>query len=142
LRLSKRFAFSASHRLHSGRLSDQENRRLFGKCNNPFGHGHNYVLEVSVSGPPDPRTGMVVPRSQLDAVVEHAVLADLDHANLNQDLPEFNNVVPTTENLALFIDRRLRHSWQERFGNGPVRLEKIRIEETPRNSFEVVSEPT
>ena len=137
LRLSKRYPFSASHRLHSDDLSDAENERLFGKCNNPFGHGHNYVLEVAVSGETDPQSGMLLARTELDRLVQRAVLDKVDHANLNSDVPEMSGTVPTTENLALFIARWLCEAWQEQFAGLPIRLDRVRIEETARNTFEV-----
>ncbi len=114
LRLAKRYAFSASHRLHTSQLSEEENARLFGKCNNPFGHGHNYVLEVSVSGEGDPATGMLLPRAALDRLVHQAVLDRIDHANLNSDVPAMQGVVPTTENLALLIGGWLRDACETR----------------------------
>ncbi len=137
LRLTKRYRFSASHRLHSGQLSEQENNRLFGKCNNPFGHGHNYVLEVSIGGEADPLSGLLAPRKALDRLVEKAVLRKVEHADLNHDVPELNGVVPTTENLTLLIRRWLERSWEEEFADGKARLTRVRIEETVRNSFEV-----
>jgi 6-pyruvoyltetrahydropterin/6-carboxytetrahydropterin synthase len=137
LRLAKRYPFSASHRLHSDQLSDEENDRLFGKCNNPFGHGHNYVLEVGVSGEPDPESGMLLARPELDRIVRQAVLDRIDHANLNTDVDAMRGVVPTTENLALVIGRLLREAWEKEFAGRPVRLDRVRIEETARNTFEV-----
>lgn len=137
LRLAKRYPFSASHRLHTDQLSDEENARLFGKCNNPYGHGHNYVLEVSISGQADPRSGMLLPRSEMDALVHKAVLDKVDHANLNTDVAEMKDLVPTTENLTLLIERWLREAWDRQFNGRPVRLERVRVEETPRNTFEV-----
>jgi 6-pyruvoyltetrahydropterin/6-carboxytetrahydropterin synthase len=137
LRLSKRYPFSASHRLHSSELSEQENARLFGKCNNPFGHGHNYVLEVGVCGEADPESGMLLPRAELDRLVRKAVLDKVDHANLNADVAGMRGLVPTTENLALVIGRWLREAWEKEFDGRPVRLDRVRIEETARNTFEV-----
>jgi 6-pyruvoyltetrahydropterin/6-carboxytetrahydropterin synthase len=137
LRLAKRYAFSASHRLHTPGLSEEENARLFGKCNNPFGHGHNYVLEVSVSGDGDPESGMLLPRAELDRLVRKAVLDKVDHANLNTDVPAMQGVVPTTENLALMIGSWLRDAFEREFQGRPVRLDRVRIEETARNTFEV-----
>lgn len=137
LRLAKRYPFSASHRLHSSRLSEEENSRLFGKCNNPFGHGHNYVLEVSVSGESDPDSGMLLSRAELDRLVQKAVLDKVDHANLNTDVPSMQAVVPTTENLALAIGSWLREAWDKEFQRRPVRLDRVRIEETARNTVEV-----
>ena len=136
-RLTKRYPFSASHRLHATQLSAEENLRVFGKCNNPHGHGHNYTLEVSVSGPIDPGSGMVISRSRLDDVVERYVLSEIDHVDLNRDVEELRDTVPTTENLALFIGARLGQAWQREFGAGGPRVEWIRVEETARNSFEV-----
>ena len=135
--LTKRYPFSASHRLHSKELSAEENVRLFGKCNNPHGHGHNYTLEVSVSGPVDPSSGMVISRSKLDQFVERHVLSEIDHADLNRDVEELRDRVPTTENLALLIGRRLGQAWRREFGAAGPRVARVRVEETPRNSFEV-----
>jgi 6-pyruvoyltetrahydropterin/6-carboxytetrahydropterin synthase len=137
LRLAKRYPFSASHRLHSSQLSDEENARLFGKCNNPFGHGHNYVLEVSVTGEGDPDSGMLLSRAELDNLVRKAVLDKVDHANLNTDVASMRGVVPTTENLALMIGSWLREACEQEFQGRPVRLDRVRIEETARNTFEV-----
>jgi 6-pyruvoyltetrahydropterin/6-carboxytetrahydropterin synthase len=137
LRLAKRYPFSASHRLHTSRLSEEENARLFGKCNNPFGHGHNYVLEVAVRGEADADSGLLLTRAELDRLVRKAVLDKVDHANLNTDVAEMRELVPTTENLALLIGRWLRDAWDREFNGRPVRLDRVRIEETARNTFEV-----
>ncbi len=134
--LTRRYAFSASHRLDSDRLSPEENARVFGKCNNPHGHGHNYALEVTVSGEIDPRTGMVVSPAALDALVARAVLERFDHSNLNTDLPEFAAVVATTENLGLEVGRRLQQDWAAS-GLGPGRLSRVRLEETGSNTIEI-----
>src|SRR5437016_3493523 len=99
MKLTSRYRFSAAHRLDTSALTAEENRRLYGKCNNPHGHGHDYVLDVTVDGPVDMH-GLVVNRDALDGLVRSAVLARLDHKNLNADLPEFADLVPTTENLA------------------------------------------
>jgi len=136
LRLTRRYPFAASHRLHSDQLSAEENARLFGKCNNPFGHGHNYVVEVSVSGVAEEASGMLTRREDLDDFVHKKVLTRLDHANLNTDIPELENVVPTTENLTLLIQSWLAGAWSE-FAGGNLQLNRVRIEETGRNSFEV-----
>lgn len=133
IELGRRYHFSASHRLHSERLSEAENSRVFGKCNNPFGHGHNYVLEVVVCGAVDPSTGMIANLSDLDAFVQHAVLDPLDHHSLNDDVPAFRHLVPTTENLCTEIYERLK-------GFPPARLQRVRIEETKNNSFEYAGE--
>jgi len=143
IRLSRRYRFSASHRLYSDELSETENRAIFGKCANPFGHGHDYVLDVRVRGPLDPGTGRIVDLNTLDTLVEDAVLKPFEHSNLNVDIPEFRTaLVPTTENLALVIERRLAANWKSKFSEAPldrVRLDRIKIEETKRNIFEVSS---
>ncbi len=127
--LGRRYRFAASHRLHSPHLSAEENSRVFGKCNNPYGHGHNYVLEVSLSGDVDPATGMIANLADLDAFVERQVLAEFDHKSLNEDIPAFRGQVPTTENLCIEIFERLKT-----FPN--AKLERIRVQETGNNSFE------
>jgi 6-pyruvoyltetrahydropterin/6-carboxytetrahydropterin synthase len=137
-RVTRRYPFAASHRLHTPVLGDEENRRLYGKCNNPFGHGHNYVVDVSVRGPLD-STGRTVDPAVLDALVAREVLAPFDHRNLNTDVKSFATLVPTSENLAAEIYRRLSAGWRTAFPGEWPKLEKIRIAETPRNIFEVVS---
>ncbi len=127
--LGRRYRFSASHRLHSSRLSEEENYRVFGKCNNPHGHGHNYVVEVSVSGDVDPSTGMIANLADLDAFVERQVLEEFDHKSLNEDVPAFLDKVPTTENLCIEIFKRLKSFPY-------AKLERIRVQETGNNSFE------
>ena len=127
--LTRRYLFSASHRLHSDAMSDDENRRTYGKCNNPHGHGHNYALEVTVAGPVDARTGMVCNIVDLDASVERAVLERFGHEHLNT-LPEFAAEVPTTENLCRCVFEILQREFTA------AHLEKVRMEETMLNSFE------
>jgi len=127
--LTRRYRFSASHRLHSEQFSAEENRRIYGKCNNPHGHGHNYAVEVTVSGRVDPQTGMVCNLVDLDGFVERAILERFGHEHLNAVAP-FQEQVPTTENLATEIYRVLAE------GFAPAQVEKIRIEETMLNSFE------
>ncbi len=131
--VTRAYDFSAAHRLHSKCLSDEENRRVFGKCNNPAGHGHNYGLEVTLQGRVDERTGTAVDLGRLDAVVEERVLKVLDHRNLNQDLPEFAALNPTSEHLAQVI-----WGWLEP-ELGPA-LYRVRLQETARNVFEVYGE--
>ena len=129
----RRYMLSASHRLHSDTLTADENRAAYGKCNNPQGHGHNYVVEVLVGGPVDPETGMVVNLADLDLVVRKRVVERFDHANLNLD-SEFVNRVPTTENLCRVVFDLL---------NGTVpagKLECVRVEETENNFFEYFGE--
>ena len=129
LALTRRYRFAASHRLHSPRFNEEQNRRLYGKCANPHGHGHNYVVEVTITGPVDPATGMVANLGDLDPFVEREVVEAFDHKYLNEQVAEFREVVPTTENLCREIYRRLE--------NFPAaRLERVRIEETSQNSFE------
>jgi 6-pyruvoyltetrahydropterin/6-carboxytetrahydropterin synthase len=137
IRVTRRYEFSASHRLHAAGLTAEENRRLYGKCNNPFGHGHNYVLEVSVRGPVDPRSGRAVDPAALDELVRERVIRAFDHKNLNEEIETFQRVVPTSENLGLLIHRRLKQSWPGVFPGDWPQLEKVRIAETPRNIFEV-----
>ena len=136
-RVTRRYEFAASHRLHSPELSEERNRSLYGKCNNPYGHGHNYVVEVSVRGPVDDATGRTVDPAQLDALVRSQVIVPFDHRNLNAEVAEFARVVPTSENLGYEICRRLKRNWKEVFPGDWPKLEKIRIGETPRNIFEV-----
>jgi 6-pyruvoyltetrahydropterin/6-carboxytetrahydropterin synthase len=127
--LGRRYRFSASHRLHSAHLSEEENCRIFGKCNNRYGHGHNYVVEVSFSGEVDPGTGMIANLADLDSFVERQVLEQFDHKSLNEDVASFRDKVPTTENLCIEIFERLKS-----FPN--AKLERIRVQETGNNSFE------
>jgi 6-pyruvoyltetrahydropterin/6-carboxytetrahydropterin synthase len=135
-RVTRRYRFAASHRLHAPPLSEEENRRLYGKCNNPYGHGHNYEVEVSAGGPLD-RYGRAVDVAALDGLVEREVLAPFDHRNLNRETAAFRELVPTTENLAREICRRLKRAWPAVFPGPWPRLEKIRIAETARNIFEI-----
>jgi 6-pyruvoyltetrahydropterin/6-carboxytetrahydropterin synthase len=127
--LTRRYRFPASHRLHSDHLSEAENREAYGKCNNPHGHGHNYTLEVTVSGKVDPQTGMVCNLADLDGFVQREIMDIYDHANLNT-LSQFQKRVPTSENLCLEIYGTLK----QRFKFAEV--EKVRLQETRKNSFE------
>jgi 6-pyruvoyltetrahydropterin/6-carboxytetrahydropterin synthase len=127
--LTRRYRFSASHRLHSDEFSAEENRNIYGKCNNPHGHGHNYALEVTVSGPVDDRTGMVCNLVDLDGFVEKKVLSGYDLENLNT-LQDFARNVPTTENLCVQIFEILQRGFKY------AHLERVRLEETMMNSFE------
>lgn len=137
MQLTRRYYFSALHRLHSDAISEQANQELYGKCNNPFGHGHNYEVEVTVRGPVDDRTGRVVDLEDLDALVKREVTEPLEHRNLNAEIPEFQELVPTTENLGLILDRRLRAAWPAAFPLRVPALERVRIYETARNIFEI-----
>ena len=137
IRVTRKYRFSASHRLHAAGLPDDKNRELFGKCDNPYGHGHNYEVEISARGPVEALSGRAVDLRLLDALVAEQVIGPLDHRNMNTDVAAFAHVVPTTENLAREIYRRLKSHWKSAFtGEWPV-LEKVRIAETPRNIFEV-----
>lgn len=137
VRLGRRYRFSASHRLHTDLLSAERNREVFGKCNNPYGHGHDYVMEIVLAGEADRVSGRLVPLDMLDHFVRRVWLDQVDRRNLNLDLAEFAAIVPTTENLALAAAKRLSEAWPHWFGGRRVRLEKVRIWETPRNIFEV-----
>jgi 6-pyruvoyltetrahydropterin/6-carboxytetrahydropterin synthase len=130
--LTRRYRFSASHRLHNNAMSDAENAATYGKCNNPFGHGHNYALEVSVSGQVD-ENGMVCNLADLDGFVEREILERFDLQNLNT-LPEFAEVVPTTENLSTVVYDILQRGFRL------AHLERVRFEETMLNSFEYAGE--
>jgi 6-pyruvoyltetrahydropterin/6-carboxytetrahydropterin synthase len=127
--LTRRYWFSASHRLHCDGMSEDENWATYGKCNNPHGHGHNYALEVTIAGLVDPRTGMICNLADLDSFVQEKILERFDHQNLNM-LSDFHGVVPTTENLCVVVygilEREFRHAG----------VEKVRVEETMLNSFE------
>jgi|SRR5690349_1555531 len=127
--LTRRYRFAASHRLHSDAMSAAENREMYGKCNNPYGHGHNYFLEVTVSGPVDATTGMVCNLIDLDGFVQREILPRFDVQNLNM-LAEFAKSVPTTEVLCVTIYDILKRGFTY------AHLEKVRIEETMMNSFE------
>jgi len=134
--LTRRYRFSASHRLHNQALSDEVNLHIYGKCDSPFGHGHNYVLEVTVQGPIDQETGMAFDLVALDGIVEKEVLERFDHANLNLDVENFRAQVPTTENVCVEIFRLLAEKVE---GGGPLhaaRLARVRLEETSSNFFE------
>jgi len=127
--LSRRYRISASHRLHSDAMSAEENRSTYGKCNNPHGHGHNYTIQITVSGQVDQQTGMVCNLTDLDTFIEREVLARYDHENLNT-LQEFAAEVPTTENLCAHIYEIVHRGFSH------AHLEKVRLEETMMNSFE------
>lgn len=134
--VTRTYRFAASHRLHAPQLSDEENRMLYGKCNNPFGHGHNYVLEVTARGPLD-GNGLALDTVRLDQMVEQQVLAPFSHRNLNLDVNSFARRVPTSENLAVEICRRLKENWPAAFPGEWPKLDRVRIAETARNIFEV-----
>lgn len=128
--LTRTYEFAASHRLYTPQLSEERNQELFGKCANPSGHGHNYKVEVTVSGDLDPMTGMMVDLVALDDAVNRLVVERYDHHNLNQDLPEFQGKVTTSEVVANEI-------WRALAGNVPAELVRVRLFETDRSWFEV-----
>jgi 6-pyruvoyltetrahydropterin/6-carboxytetrahydropterin synthase len=137
MRVTRRYRFAASHRLHSGAYTEDQNRDLYGKCNNPHGHGHDYVLDVTAEGPVELNSGQVVHVPTLDRLVSEQVLRDFDHHYLNADVAEFQTLVPTSENIMRVIEDRLLARWPEVFPGESPRLQSIRLRETKRNSFEL-----
>jgi 6-pyruvoyltetrahydropterin/6-carboxytetrahydropterin synthase len=133
VRLTRNFHFSASHRLHAPTLSDEENQRIFGKCNNPHGHGHNYLLGVTVEGAVDPATGLVVDPGHFESIVRTAVLDDYNFKYLDKDLPDFATMTATAENMATKVRDRLLAAWPPHF---PA-LARVRIQETKRNVIDL-----
>jgi 6-pyruvoyltetrahydropterin/6-carboxytetrahydropterin synthase len=123
--LTRKCEFSAAHYYHNPEFSPEENRRLFGKCNNPNGHGHNYTLEVTVRGEVDRRTGYVVDIADLKQVLDREVMDVLDHRFLNKEVPEFASQIPTTENLAIVIWKRLEPKLKV------AQLHRVRLYESP-----------
>lgn len=132
--LTQQFEFSASHRLHVPEWSDEENRRVFGKCNNPRGHGHNYLIEVSVAGAPDASHGAVLPLPAFEQTVKERVIDRLDHKHLNEDTPEFAQVNPSVENIARVVWGMLARRV------APARLTAVRVWETPKTWAEYVGD--
>jgi 6-pyruvoyltetrahydropterin/6-carboxytetrahydropterin synthase len=126
VQLTQQFEFSAAHRLHCPEFSDEENRATFGKCNNPHGHGHNYVVEVTVIGTPDERSGAVLPLPRFEQIVAERVINVLDHRHLNEDADEFRELNPSVENIARVI-------WEMLSAHvAPARLHNVRVFETPK----------
>jgi 6-pyruvoyltetrahydropterin/6-carboxytetrahydropterin synthase len=123
--LTRKAEFSASHYYHNPEFTPEENQRIFGKCNNPHGHGHNYTLEVTVKGQVDPRSGFVVDLKQLKETMHREVIDVLDHRFLNKEVPEFASSIPTTENLAIVIWDRLKPKLRV------AELHRVRVYETP-----------
>lgn len=134
VRVTQSFEFSASHRLAISGFSDDENRRIFGKCSNPHGHGHNYLFEVTVEGTPDEQTGSVIELPHLNELVRTHVLDDFDHRNLNVECPEFAELNPSVENIARVIWRRLVGRL------APARLSCVKVWETPKTCAEYTGE--
>ena len=134
LTVTRRLRFNAAHRVHNLALSDDENRALFGKCNNPNWHGHNYMLEVSVTGPIDPRSGYVLDLAKLRDLVDRELLVHLDHKNLNLDVPFMAGANPTTENLVVAC-------WSVLASRiAPARLTRLRLWETENNYVDYTGE--
>lgn len=133
IRVTRRYRFSSSHRLHSPQLGEQENIDVYGKCNNPYGHGHDYTLDVTVRGEMEAGRGRLIPLGELDAFVHARILNCFDRRDLNADVPDFAVLVPTTENLARVIAHRLAA-----FTTPQARVEKVKIWETLRNIIEVL----
>jgi 6-pyruvoyltetrahydropterin/6-carboxytetrahydropterin synthase len=137
MRVTRRYRFAASHRLFSPALNEQDNRELYGKCSNPYGHGHDYVLDVTAAGPVNAATGQAVHVPTLDRLVSEQVLSDFDHRYLNAEIGEFQTSIPTSENIIRVIEDRLSARWREAFPSEWPRLEGIRLRETKRNVFEL-----
>jgi 6-pyruvoyltetrahydropterin/6-carboxytetrahydropterin synthase len=136
LYLTRRYRFSAAHRLYNDDLTAEENARVYGKCANPYGHGHNYVVEVAVAGPLDPATGMVYDLSALDQLVQREILHRFDESYLNEHEDVFQNRVPTAENICRVIFNLLRAKWPADGRYPQARLHRVRVEETNSNFFE------
>lgn len=139
--VTRRYRFSASHRLHTPLLDEARNFEVYGKCNNPYGHGHNYLLEVAIAGETSEDIGRLLPLGDLDCFVQRVILKTVDHRDLNTQVEEFATLaptlVPTTENLAAVVAARLAKEWPAAFPASAARLEMVRIHETERNIFEV-----
>jgi len=128
--VTRRHHFSAAHRVHNPAMSDEENTRIFGKCNNPNWHGHNYILDVSVRGAVDERTGYVIDLSRVKSVVEREVVSKVDHRNLNLEVDFLRDVIPTTENVIVAFWRVLEPALK------PARLTRLVLWETVNNYVE------
>jgi 6-pyruvoyltetrahydropterin/6-carboxytetrahydropterin synthase len=140
IQLTRRYRFSAAHRLHNDLLSAAQNAAIYGKCNNPYGHGHNYILDVTVAGPVDPATGMVIDLGYLDMLVNQEVIERYDEVHLNLDTDTFRRLVPTTENLCIEIYRGLKPGLQHAPASPRAFLKRVRLEETNSNFFEYEGE--
>jgi 6-pyruvoyltetrahydropterin/6-carboxytetrahydropterin synthase len=125
---SQTYTFSAAHRLHSPELDEATNLAIFGKCNNPHGHGHDYQLEVTLRGTPDPRTGLLFDPRRLDAIVQETILDAWDHRHLNEEAPPFDRIVPTAENI-------VRIAWERLAPRLEGWLARLTLYETPRSAF-------
>jgi 6-pyruvoyltetrahydropterin/6-carboxytetrahydropterin synthase len=123
--LTRRCEFSASHYYHNPEFTAEENRRVFGKCNNPNGHGHNYTLELTVKGEVDERSGFVVDLRELKQILEREVMDVFDHRHLNMEVPEFLQQIPTTENVAIAIWNRIEPKLKL------AKMHRVRVYESP-----------
>jgi 6-pyruvoyltetrahydropterin/6-carboxytetrahydropterin synthase len=130
----RRLHFNAAHRVHNPALSEEENKRLFGKCNNPNWHGHNYILDVSITGEPDPKTGYVIDLAVLKRIVEREVIDKVDHKNFNLEVDFMRDVIPTTENIVVQMWRVIQPAV------APARLTRLVLWETPNNYVEYSGE--
>ena len=130
IRVTRKIEFSAAHVYNNPKFSPEENRRIFGKCNNPHGHGHNYVLEVTIAGKPDPDTGMVLDLKLLKEILQREIVDRLDHRHLNLEVPELAGKIPTTENVAALIWNLLDPVIGEACLHR-AQLDRVRLYETP-----------
>lgn len=130
--LTKKFHFSASHRLYRKKLSDQENEKIYGKCSNPNGHGHNYILEVTVAGEPDSEIGYVMDLAKLKDIVENDVIQKVDHKNLNFDVGFMSGIIPTSENIVIQFWKVLNH----KIDFNKIKLYSLKLFETENNIVE------
>lgn len=136
IRVTRKAEFSAAHFYHNPSFSAEENRRVFGKCNNPHGHGHNYVLEVTVAGEPDPATGMLLDLKELKEILEREVMQRMDHRHLNYEVPELAGKIPTCENIALAIWQLLEPAIKR------GKLDRVRVYESPDLFADCTAEPS
>ncbi|KAI8365445.1 hypothetical protein EDC96DRAFT_443661 [Choanephora cucurbitarum] len=128
--------FSAAHRLHSPELTEEENKLIYGKCNHPHFHGHNYKVEITMKGEIDPLTGMVMNLVDLKECIQLAVMDHLDHRNLDLDVPFFQSRASTTENLAVYVWSNFEYYYHQKFNNHSAQLYKVKIYETEKNIVE------
>jgi 6-pyruvoyltetrahydropterin/6-carboxytetrahydropterin synthase len=130
--ITRKFHFSASHRLYKKELSDSENEKLFGKCSNPNGHGHNYILEITVTGETQPETGFVMDLKDLKQLVETSVIDKVDHKNINLDVEFMKDIIPTSENIAIGIWEQI----ENKINNNFRKLYSVKLYETINNIVE------
>jgi 6-pyruvoyltetrahydropterin/6-carboxytetrahydropterin synthase len=133
--VTRKSHFNASHRLHNPNKSDEWNQRVFGKCNNPNWHGHNYIIEVTVAGEPDPDTGYVIDLGELKSIIKKRVIDPCDHKNLNLEVPFLEGIIPSTENLCKAFFNEIEEEFKQIEDNTSI-LYSVRLQETERNSAE------